>query len=115
MRALMAVSTTGDQMPLYLHAVERILRDMRRQAQLHDTPFNYADFKKRLVIERLTEAQLGPLKQRLESLESFMVDADAKSFDMFARQGERETTSSTGSKQTCHPGTDWTPQVSCHM
>ncbi|KAK3372041.1 hypothetical protein B0H63DRAFT_496751 [Podospora didyma] len=70
---LMAVSNDGPT-PLYL------------AVNTNDEGFNYTEFKKRLENECLTKMQLGPLRQRLELLESFMVKSHAKT------------------------GTDWTPQ-----
>ncbi|KAK3337535.1 hypothetical protein B0T19DRAFT_77772 [Cercophora scortea] len=113
MLELMAASTGS--MPLYLHVVNRILRELRVAQQKTDTGFDYAAFKRKLAQEELTEAQLAPLKQRLETLESFMVETQAKEFDMF-------TTSSTGfssssRRRTAAPtttagegGVSWTPQ-----
>ncbi|RDL39289.1 uncharacterized protein BP5553_03629 [Venustampulla echinocandica] len=69
---LMAVSRDDGPMPLYLHAVYRILREMRIEQQEMGTAFNYASFKERLAQTAMTPAQLGPLHQRLETLESFM-------------------------------------------
>ncbi|TKW53795.1 hypothetical protein CTA1_5915 [Colletotrichum tanaceti] len=67
---LMAVGEGG--MPLYLHVVTRILRDMRIEQQSTGSGFSYATFKKRLDLADLTAAQRGPLSQRLDTLESFM-------------------------------------------
>ncbi|KAK4143533.1 uncharacterized protein C8A04DRAFT_12227 [Dichotomopilus funicola] len=79
---LMAVSSNGN-LPLYLHVIQRILRELRVEQQQQDTPFNYGKFKERLHLENLTEMQLAPLKQRLETLESFMIESQAKSYNMF--------------------------------
>lgn len=106
---LMAVTTSGGAMPLYLHVANRILRDMRILQQQTGSGFNYADFKLRLEEEQLTKEQLAPLKQRLDTLESFMVEDHAKAYDMFAR--ERRGISSKKSKATKSKGTDWTPSV----
>ncbi|KPM44128.1 hypothetical protein AK830_g2417 [Neonectria ditissima] len=73
---LMAVSSIqGSGMPLYLHVVSRILREQRILQQRNGTAFDYAAFKLALENESLTEGQLAPLKQRLDTLESFMVEA----------------------------------------
>ncbi|KAK1999573.1 hypothetical protein LX36DRAFT_574024 [Colletotrichum falcatum] len=70
---LMAV---GDgNMPLYLHVVTRILRDMRLEQQRGGQTFNYLSFKKKLDQTDLAPMQKAPLNQRLETLESFMVDS----------------------------------------
>ncbi|KAF5679595.1 P-loop containing protein [Fusarium heterosporum] len=71
---LMAISSIqGGGMPLYLHVVSRILRDMRIAQQHADCEFDYSSFKRAIGRESLTEGQLLPLQQRLETLESFMV------------------------------------------
>lgn len=68
---LMAVNTE-DRMPLYLHAINRILRDLRMVQQKTGEKFNYAEFKRQVMATDMTAAQLAPLNQRLETLESFM-------------------------------------------
>ena len=72
---LMAMgSVTGDHWPLYMHTVTRILRDMRLEQQdSGEDGFDYGKFKLRLTDEGLIGSQLGPLQQRLDALESFMV------------------------------------------
>ncbi|KAF4952434.1 hypothetical protein FSARC_12629 [Fusarium sarcochroum] len=73
MMDLMAVKPgQNGQMPLYLHVVNRILRDLRLQQQHSGGGFDYQAFKKAIDAERLTETQYIPLQQRLETLESFM-------------------------------------------
>lgn len=74
MMELMAVSSVqGGGIPLYLHVVQRILKDLRIEEQLNGTTFNYREFKRRLISETLAPGQLVPLQQRLDNLESFMV------------------------------------------
>ncbi|PYI08410.1 hypothetical protein BO78DRAFT_441894 [Aspergillus sclerotiicarbonarius CBS 121057] len=75
MMDLMAVSQTDGDMPLYMHTVKRILRQMRIRQQEAHTGFSYTDFKARILSARLTPAQVEPLKQRLDTLESFMAQA----------------------------------------
>ncbi|KAK2001043.1 hypothetical protein LX36DRAFT_708881 [Colletotrichum falcatum] len=70
MNDLMAVGE-GGSMPLYLRVVNRILRDMRTRQQVTGAGFRYAEFKRCLGLEDLTPGQLNPLKQRLDTLESF--------------------------------------------
>ncbi|KAK4248698.1 hypothetical protein C7999DRAFT_30811 [Corynascus novoguineensis] len=101
---LMAV-TTGGNLPLYLHVIQRILRDLRVGQQKTDTGFNYSTFKMQLASERLTDMQLAPLKQRLETLESFMVEDQAKAFDMFSVGNSSRSRRSAAVK-----GTSWKPQ-----
>lgn len=71
---LMAVNPENGPMPLYLHAINRILREMRIQQQADgiNAHFKYALFKQKLDAENMTPAQLVPLQQRLDTLESFM-------------------------------------------
>ncbi|KAH7418481.1 hypothetical protein BKA64DRAFT_563940, partial [Cadophora sp. MPI-SDFR-AT-0126] len=69
---LMAVNTEDGKMPLYLHEITRILREMRIQQQNSDGSFNYAQFKQRVELSPMTRAQQAPLTQRLDTLESFM-------------------------------------------
>ncbi|KFY88245.1 hypothetical protein V498_06870 [Pseudogymnoascus sp. VKM F-4517 (FW-2822)] len=94
---LMAVSRDGGPMPLYLHAVYRILREMRIEQQEMGTAFRYANFKERVAQTEMTPAQLSPLTQRLETLESFMPNTQ---------------TGATGkgrkSKAAVQHGNDWT-------
>ncbi|KAK4443718.1 hypothetical protein QBC34DRAFT_310525 [Podospora aff. communis PSN243] len=105
---LMAVTSGG--MPLYLHVVNRILRELRVSQQRSGGSFSYSKFKQMLALEQLTDMQLSPLKQRLDTLESFMVEDQAKAFDMFTPK--RGGTPSGGKKKNGSPqaGTDWTPQ-----
>ncbi|KAK1573235.1 uncharacterized protein LY79DRAFT_697908 [Colletotrichum navitas] len=76
MNDLMAVGE-GGSMPLYLHVVNRILRDMRMKQQRTGLGFSYAEFRRCLSLEDLTPGQLNPLNQRLDTLESFMVKETA--------------------------------------
>ncbi|KAF5859889.1 hypothetical protein ETB97_002248 [Aspergillus alliaceus] len=75
MMDLMAVGQEEGQIPLYMHTVKRILREMRIAQQMSKTSFDYQDFKRRILSAGLTPAQLEPLKQRLDTLESFMPQA----------------------------------------
>ncbi|TEA15922.1 hypothetical protein C8034_v001519 [Colletotrichum sidae] len=72
MNHLMAVGDNGSK-PLYMQVVDRILRDMRLMQQNNGGSFSYDKFKKYLGKENLTPAQMGPLQQRLDTLESFMI------------------------------------------
>ncbi|OTA01634.1 hypothetical protein A9Z42_0019560 [Trichoderma parareesei] len=72
MMELMAVSSVQGSIPLYLHVVQRILKDLRIEEQLNGTTFNYREFKSRLTDAALAPGQLGPLQQRLDNLESFL-------------------------------------------
>ncbi|KAK4039586.1 hypothetical protein C8A01DRAFT_46994 [Parachaetomium inaequale] len=101
---LMAV-TAGGNLPLYLHVAQRILRELRVTQQNTDTGFNYTAFKRSLALENLTEMQLAPLKQRLETLESFMVESQAKAYNMFSAPQTAKFKKPTAAK-----GTSWTPR-----
>lgn len=91
---LMAVKE-GGSMPLYLHVVNRILRDLRLEQQRMGSSFQYAAFKRMIEAEPLSMAQQGPLIQRLDTLQSFLV------------QEQVQNLSQTSQRQT---GNKWTPQ-----
>lgn len=74
---LMAVSQDNGPIPLYMHTVKRILREMRMAQQKNRTGFNYGEFKEKILSSGLTPAQLAPLSQRLDTLESFMPNIQA--------------------------------------
>ncbi|PLB49299.1 hypothetical protein P170DRAFT_408430 [Aspergillus steynii IBT 23096] len=77
---LMAVSQSDTGMPLYMHTLLRILRELRIEQQETGTQFKYQEFKSRLLDANLTNAQCEPLKQRLDTLESFMPKPQAGFF-----------------------------------
>jgi hypothetical protein len=87
MLGLMAVrSVQGGGMPLYLHIVVRALRDLRmRQQKTPGAQFDYGAFKRELTETNLTKDQMVPLQQRLGTLESFMLDAQASAVVMSQR------------------------------
>ena len=68
----MAAKQADGSVPLYINVVRRILREMRAEQQLLGGGFRYSDFKTRLENADLSVGQLGPLNQRLDTLESFM-------------------------------------------
>ncbi|KAF9878341.1 hypothetical protein CkaCkLH20_04379 [Colletotrichum karsti] len=88
MNDLMAVGVGDGGVPLYVHVVNRILRDMRMHQQEYDTGFSYTIFKRHLDNADLTPAQRGPLSQRLDTLESFMVKENEKSIDWKPKAGQ---------------------------
>lgn len=96
---LMAVGQGDGPMPLYMHTVKRILRDMRMIQQETGAGFDYQTFKRRLLSASLTPSQLDPLSQRLETLESFMPPSQS------ANTGKK-------GKMAHRRGSDWTPKVS---
>jgi len=61
-----------DGVPLYIHTIFRILREMRIIQQDSGGKFDYVEFKSQLMASGLSPAQLGPLLQRMNTLESFM-------------------------------------------
>ncbi|KAN0074166.1 hypothetical protein V8E54_008103 [Elaphomyces granulatus] len=71
MKTLMAVGGGDGSTPLYMEVVMRILREMAKEAT-GQTGINYASFKYRLNGENLMKGQNGPLKMRLQLLESFL-------------------------------------------
>ncbi|KAL9103819.1 MAG: hypothetical protein Q9163_001173 [Psora crenata] len=73
MLTLMAVDQSHAA-PLYIGQITKILRDM---ASTSFNGFNYPDFKRRLQASKLSRAQQGPLQQRLDILESFLILDDA--------------------------------------
>ncbi|BCR99859.1 uncharacterized protein AKAW2_50201A [Aspergillus luchuensis] len=95
---LMAVGQDDGPMPLYMHTVKRILREMRMEQQAAHTGFDYRTFKNKVLDSNLTPAQLEPLKQRLEMLESFMP--------------QLQTLPISGKNKAASEGIDWKPKVS---
>ncbi|ATY66827.1 hypothetical protein A9K55_000744 [Cordyceps militaris] len=107
---LMAMgSVAGDAWPLYMYTVTRILREMRLEQQaLNEDGFNYGEFKRRLTDESLTGPQLGPLQQRLDALESFMVAGHATQTRLRSGQGKHARTN-TFVKGAKTADNTWTP------
>ena len=56
--------------PLYIGQITKILRDM---ASTSPQGFDYIEFKRRVQNSNFSRAQKGPLQQRLELLESFLI------------------------------------------
>jgi hypothetical protein len=79
MLALMSVDQT-DATPLYVGQITRILRDI---AAGPAEDFNYSAFKTAVESCRLSNAQKGPLKQRLDLLESFLDLGDSAADNNF--------------------------------
>jgi hypothetical protein len=97
----MAANQTDGTPPLYLHVVRRILRDMRVAQQETRDSFVYGEFKRQLMAAELTATQLGPLNQRLETLESFMLKSQVNARG--AGHGKKA--------ETKDKGNSWTPKV----
>ncbi|KAK3396182.1 hypothetical protein B0T20DRAFT_263632 [Sordaria brevicollis] len=107
---LMAVSSASS-MPLYLHVLNRVLRDLRIQQQAHGGSFDYAAFKRNMFAEDLTEHQLAPLKQRLDTLESFMVEQQAKAYN--PGQARKSAKVTSGNSWAPHAGMLTIVDLSC--
>lgn len=112
----MAVDDTQG-IPLYLHVIQRILRDLRLEQQQQPdrsdgrvTPFQYAKFKMLLKKENMTPAQLAPLKQRLDTLESFMVGKQVHAYNSANVGVAPKKVKARKNEQ----GTDWSPEVCLH-
>lgn len=71
MKTLMAVNDKATSSPLYLEVLFQILRDMALEAQGRPG-VDYRDFKNRLESATFSRDQSGPLKLRLQLLESFL-------------------------------------------
>lgn len=98
---LMAVGQDSGPVPLYVHTVQRILREMRLLQQKAGSQFDYNDFKKRILVSGLLPGQMEPLKQRLDTLESFMPP-------------QQVALNNKGNGKQANPrgaGSNWTPKV----
>ncbi|KAJ2998735.1 hypothetical protein NUW58_g228 [Xylaria curta] len=85
--------------PLYAQVVQRILRDMRLRQQKKPGKFNYREFILKLGEEKLSPDQKRGLQQRLDTLESFMVEKQVN-----PNPWEKP-------KSNVRLGTDWTPKA----
>ncbi|KAJ3469786.1 hypothetical protein MRS44_003851 [Fusarium solani] len=105
---LMAVNSgQNGRMPLYLHVVARVLRELRIRQQHIGGAFDYRGFKRALEAENLTESQSIPLQQRLETLESFLAKR-VSSVPAVADQGnKRKKTKPVASGE--EEASDWAP------
>lgn len=97
----MAVGQGQGPVPLYMHTVQRILREMRILQQNTGSQFDYWNFKERILDSGLLPGQLDPLKQRLDTLESFMPPQQAPA----TKQKNKKKANFRGA------GSNWTPQV----
>ncbi|EAA65162.1 hypothetical protein AN9238.2 [Aspergillus nidulans FGSC A4] len=97
---LMTAGQGSSSGPLYLHTVQRVLREMRLLQQVSGGRFDYQDFKKRIFDSDLLPSQQQPLRQRLDILESFMPS-----------QQIIASTSKKGKKAVNDAGTSWSPKV----
>jgi hypothetical protein len=76
MMSLMAFHSNDGPPPLYLHMVQKILRDLGER-------FDYPTFRVRLAELELMPAQRVPLEMRLDLLESFLPDRLARRLAQF--------------------------------
>lgn len=72
----MVAGQENGPMPLYMHTVQPVLREMRL-LHANGTAFDYREFKLRVLNSGLLAAQLEPLQQRLNTLENFMPSPEA--------------------------------------
>ncbi|KAL3457469.1 hypothetical protein BJX64DRAFT_295906 [Aspergillus heterothallicus] len=99
---LMASGQGSGPNPLYIHTVQRILREMRLLQQSSGARFDYQDFRKRVFGSDLLPGQLEPLKQRLDIIESFMPSQQVTSTK--CKKGRQVPPKGVGSS--------WTPKSS---
>jgi hypothetical protein len=92
MQSLMAFADRDTAMPLYMSVALRVLRHMAMEAG--GESFNYNAFKAALGREDLTKEQSGPLKMRLELLESFL-DSEKESSSMRSSRSQFDIESGT--------------------
>ncbi|KAL2871436.1 uncharacterized protein BJX67DRAFT_389062 [Aspergillus lucknowensis] len=98
---LMAAGQGNGTAPLYIHTVQRILREMRILQQSSGSKFDYWGFKQRILGSNLAAGQLEPLQQRLTLLESFMSSHQVT------------TANHTNERQPVrHTGPSWAPKPS---
>jgi hypothetical protein len=86
---MMAINNS-EAVPLYVHTIYRILREMRVEQQELGKRFDYTKFKVKLMDSGLTPAQLGLLNQRLDTMESFMRKA-ASNTNQISIRGKTKT------------------------
>ena len=77
MMDLMSVKADEGHTPLYIHTVNRILREMRIEQQSSGESFKLQKFKRLLAGAGLLATQIAPLNQRLETLESFLAPEES--------------------------------------
>jgi hypothetical protein len=84
--------------------VHRILREMRIAQQNTGSLFDYCEFRRQVADTTMSPAQLGPLTQRLDTLESFMPPSQISTQTSGKNKNQRKMGLSEG-------GTDWTSTV----
>ncbi|KAI1363206.1 hypothetical protein F5Y08DRAFT_354724 [Xylaria arbuscula] len=99
-RRMMELMAFDRAQPLYASVIQRILRDMRLSQQDKPGSFNYREFTTKLDNEPLSPDQKRGLRQRLDTLQSFMVADQIKPFMWGEKKG--------ASKRA---GTNWEPKA----
>lgn len=94
-------------MPLYMHVVNRVLRELRLRQQQTGESFDYRAFKALLAREDLTDGQRVPLSQRLETLESFMAPPQEAN----VTQQKKKKKAVAAAAVSKPPGNDWAPRA----
>ncbi|KAJ8124305.1 hypothetical protein O1611_g9336 [Lasiodiplodia mahajangana] len=94
MLELMAFDRTQ---PLYAQVIQRILRDMRLDQQIKGGGFKYYDFVRKLEQEQLSPDQKRGLRQRLDTLQSFLIPEQVNPF--------------SHAKKSVPRGTNWAPRA----
>lgn len=97
--------TSSETVPLYVHTIYRILREMRVVQQEVGGKFSYREFKRQVMDSGLSPAQLGPLHQRLDTLESFMPKAQVDVGHAYIKKKKRASTTSESdwNSKVCDP------------
>lgn len=98
-------------MPLYLHVLNRILRDMRIEQQQKGSHFSYEVFKEKLLTANLTSMQLAPLQQRLDTLESFMPKRPSEQAAAGKKKKSSAQAAAEQKKNSSAQETGWTAKV----
>ncbi|KAH8812659.1 hypothetical protein F5884DRAFT_820471 [Xylogone sp. PMI_703] len=108
MMDLMAINVEEGPVPLYMHTVKRILREMRVEQQQNGGGFSYITFKSRVLNAQLTPGQLAPLIQRLDTLESFMPKEQTEGMgsDQVGQKKKKE-------KKESNRSNHWSPKAGC--
>lgn len=119
-RMLDLMAASDGSLPLYLHVVQRILRELRVEQQKQALAweegsawprFNYAEFKRRVDGLQLQPQQSISLQQRLDTLESFMVKEQTGHAVKSVIGNNKKVP--VLSELPRKPGTSWDLQVSC--
>ncbi|KAI5920282.1 hypothetical protein F4810DRAFT_683364 [Camillea tinctor] len=72
-RMLDLMSFDSSNAPLYMHNIQRILREMHIRQQQTGNPFIYRNFLLNLKYGKMDRSQNAALRQRLDNLETFLI------------------------------------------